>query len=602
MVAHTAYTVYINYLNSYFPAPSIKDYVRGPNLSLRIKRKELGFKGKRKKTPTGTFKSKNVAGPSAAAAAAPSRKSSAAHQSRPTMSNFLHKSNAPTRFPSASLTTPAVLGRSYHRAMAAGVFDQLGQRLPASAVGRGDTNFGGSVSASRLFPPERDDGSSRFFGRPPAEPVDYYHAMNRTWENPESPPQDTDMFSRRPQTFQAFGQGSFGWTPAAGMATMAPGGNEDDDDETDEASYPRTWNFVTEMSRAKEMLRDYTDKVLASGSAAAIPDLNSSSSHSSLKSVTMEAAGRPPSNSDIDSSGDRRDDVEEEAAAPDPGAGGASAFPSSFLSLCKPPPVRLYLGSSADICADDLSGEVYNDDDEVFIIRDSASAPPQTAGDVSPTLSSTALILKEPTLVFTDEEREFITFVKDCRNRIVGKINNVYYNAEHRDELTTILMSRGRVKPSFQFMERVNRSIMASSLELVAEVLSLFDLSPRAKKILTAEKRLLRFLGGSGRLHSRQRRVHLRGAGQGDRFAHLLRRLPRRVRIGGDCAPHGGPLPQPVALGRERVLRVGIQRHHERNRQARWHRPTPHFPTYCGPPFLPAGRRASHRCQVVPRG
>ncbi len=47
-----------------------------------------------------------------------------------------------------------------------------------------------------------------------------------------------------------------------------------------------------------------------------------------------------------------------------------------------------------------------------------------------------------PTVTFTQEEFKFVDFIRTVRNTIVGKINDAYYNAEHRNELTAILMSK----------------------------------------------------------------------------------------------------------------------------------------------------------------
>lgn len=56
-----------------------------------------------------------------------------------------------------------------------------------------------------------------------------------------------------------------------------------------------------------------------------------------------------------------------------------------------------------------------------------------------------------------------------------------------RDELTSVLMSRGKIKPSFEFIERLNRSIMKTSTELMEEILFIFNMSEMAKKVLLSE-------------------------------------------------------------------------------------------------------------------
>ncbi len=47
-----------------------------------------------------------------------------------------------------------------------------------------------------------------------------------------------------------------------------------------------------------------------------------------------------------------------------------------------------------------------------------------------------------PTVTFTQEEFKFIDFIRKCRGTIVGRIDNAYCNEEHREELTSILMSK----------------------------------------------------------------------------------------------------------------------------------------------------------------
>ena len=94
---------------------------------------------------------------------------------------------------------------------------------------------------------------------------------------------------------------------------------------------------------------------------------------------------------------------------------------------------------------------------------------------------------REPTMRFTVEEFAFVNYIKMCRNAIIGRIGNAYYDPRHREELTAILMSRGQVKPSFTFMDRLNKSIVQTSMAVMDEVLSLFNLSERAKKVLKVE-------------------------------------------------------------------------------------------------------------------
>lgn len=90
-----------------------------------------------------------------------------------------------------------------------------------------------------------------------------------------------------------------------------------------------------------------------------------------------------------------------------------------------------------------------------------------------------------PVIKFTMEELKFVDFIRRNRINIVSKISNAYYDEQYRDELLSVLMSRGRVKPSFQFMEKLNKSVMEASLKVLKEVLDLFELSPSAKQVIT---------------------------------------------------------------------------------------------------------------------
>jgi len=225
------------------------------------------------------------------------------------------------------------------------------------------------------------------------------------------------------------GFGRFGWIPPPMVAhppTLRP-----------PLSTRPAWNCVDEGAAFKEALLRAYDA-------------------SEKESRFREAESDQPSSSSV----------------PDPGAGGASAFPSSFLSLCKENKAMIKIETEDDVDAFELMREPPS----------SSLLCPWESAEKGATLS-----LREPTVSFTDAEADLIDFVRVSRNRIVGKINNVYHDSGHRDELTAILMSRGAVKPSFRFMERVNRSIMASSLELVDEILTMFDMPPKVKKMLTAE-------------------------------------------------------------------------------------------------------------------
>lgn len=101
----------------------------------------------------------------------------------------------------------------------------------------------------------------------------------------------------------------------------------------------------------------------------------------------------------------------------------------------------------------------------------------------------TALCAKTdgPTITFTNEEFALVDFIKRTRNFIVSKIGNAYYDPSYRKELTTILVSKGKVKPSFNFLEKLNKSLLESSTEVMSTVLDLFDVSDQAKKLLLAD-------------------------------------------------------------------------------------------------------------------
>ncbi len=64
---------------------------------------------------------------------------------------------------------------------------------------------------------------------------------------------------------------------------------------------------------------------------------------------------------------------------------------------------------------------------------------------------------------------------------------SLMFISEHVTLLYDIRHFRGRIKPSFRFMERLNKSIMCTSLELVKEVLSMFTLSENTQQVLTSE-------------------------------------------------------------------------------------------------------------------
>ncbi len=151
--------------------------------------------------------------------------------------------------------------------------------------------------------------------------------------------------------------------------------------------------------------------------------------------------------------------------------GSEQAFPVSLLAMSRPRSMsRSYAGSSSSSSGDSSSGCASCSEDEGG--ANSANAKRRkheldflTAGandedllEFTATRESDNVIVSRrrrrshchqmldhhssPVITFTQEEFKFIDFIRTCRNTIIGKINNAYYNEEHRDELTSILMSR----------------------------------------------------------------------------------------------------------------------------------------------------------------
>ena len=93
----------------------------------------------------------------------------------------------------------------------------------------------------------------------------------------------------------------------------------------------------------------------------------------------------------------------------------------------------------------------------------------------------------QPTVAFTSEETQLIEYVRKSRAHIVGKISNAYYDEMYREELTAVLVSRGSIKPSFQFLEKMNKSIMETSMEVINDILDLFNMSEASRRVLLSE-------------------------------------------------------------------------------------------------------------------
>ena len=66
-----------------------------------------------------------------------------------------------------------------------------------------------------------------------------------------------------------------------------------------------------------------------------------------------------------------------------------------------------------------------------------------------------------------------------------------------RDELTNILMSRGRIKPSLRFMTKLNTSVKETSTQLMDDICSFFEVTPRIKEKLMIENSAIAILVGS---------------------------------------------------------------------------------------------------------
>ena len=98
---------------------------------------------------------------------------------------------------------------------------------------------------------------------------------------------------------------------------------------------------------------------------------------------------------------------------------------------------------------------------------------------------------------FTNEELQLIDYVQKSRAHIIGKISDAYYDDTYREELTALLVSRGSIRPSFQFLETINKSIMESSVEVIKDILDLFNIAESLQRLLLAENVSFTCLVGS---------------------------------------------------------------------------------------------------------
>jgi hypothetical protein len=64
-----------------------------------------------------------------------------------------------------------------------------------------------------------------------------------------------------------------------------------------------------------------------------------------------------------------------------------------------------------------------------------------------------------PTVAFTTEELRLINMIKVKRSKIILQMSDAYVDREYTSEMTSILLSKGKVKPSFVFAERMNTHI-----------------------------------------------------------------------------------------------------------------------------------------------
>ncbi len=92
-----------------------------------------------------------------------------------------------------------------------------------------------------------------------------------------------------------------------------------------------------------------------------------------------------------------------------------------------------------------------------------------------------------PVVAFTLEERELLQSVYERKSRAVADLSAQLIDSQYIREMTDILMTRGRVKPSFEFMERVNASMTRMSVAVMSGFLDVVPIPPRAKEILLAE-------------------------------------------------------------------------------------------------------------------
>eukprot|EP00095_Tigriopus_kingsejongensis_P003616 maker-scaffold49_size462716-snap-gene-1.21 protein:Tk03616 transcript:maker-scaffold49_size462716-snap-gene-1.21-mRNA-1 annotation:"hypothetical protein Y032_0297g1723" len=157
------------------------------------------------------------------------------------------------------------------------------------------------------------------------------------------------------------------------------------------------------------------------------------------------------------------------------------AFPDVFIEMAK-------ASSPSPSCRSSTNGEESDEDTPInFSLQPTKRRVELFTQVLNEFLVNQTVELKSPTIAFTEEEVQFLSMVKKLRANVVGKIDNAYYDEQYRDELTTILISRGNIKPSFRFLNKLNKSVKETSMDLMTSIFDLFDLSKTAKETLMTE-------------------------------------------------------------------------------------------------------------------
>ncbi|XP_059095032.1 uncharacterized protein LOC131889844 isoform X2 [Tigriopus californicus] len=157
------------------------------------------------------------------------------------------------------------------------------------------------------------------------------------------------------------------------------------------------------------------------------------------------------------------------------------AFPDVFIEFAK-------AASPNPSCHSSVNGEESDEDEPInFSLQPTKRRVELFTQVLNEFLVNQSVQIKTPNLVFSEEEFQFLTMVKKLRTTVVGKIDNAYYDEQYRDELTSILISRGAIKPSFRFLHKLNKSVKETSMDLMTSIFDLFDLSPVAKERLMSE-------------------------------------------------------------------------------------------------------------------